>query len=78
MSVQLLTSSYVMKTASPVVILGDVSSNTGSCGKVMDEDTLPLGGGVWEKKMYFLYVAVHSLQTEGFHSGHKILIILHY
>lgn len=67
-----------MERASPVVILGDASSNTGSCGKVMDVDTFPVGGGVWEKKMSFFYVAVHILQTEGFHSGHKILIILHY
>lgn len=40
-----------MERASPVVILGDASSNTGSCGKVMDVDTFPVGGGVWEKKM---------------------------
>lgn len=39
-----------METASPVVILGDASSNTGSRGKVMDEDTFPVGGGMWEKK----------------------------
>lgn len=50
MSVQLLMSSSVMKTASPVVLLGDASSNTGSCGKVTDEDTFPVCGGVWEKK----------------------------
>lgn len=53
-----------MKTVSPVVILGNASSNTGSCGKVMDENTFPVGR-VWEKKMQFLYVAVHILQTEG-------------
>lgn len=39
-----------MKTASPVVILGHASSSTGSCGKVMDENTFPVGGRVWEKK----------------------------
>lgn len=39
-----------MKTASTVVILGDASSNTGSRGKVMAEDSFPVGGGVWEKK----------------------------
>lgn len=54
-----------MKTVSPVVILGNASSNTGSCGKVMDENTFPVGR-VWEKKMQFLYVAVHILQIEGF------------
>lgn len=40
-----------MKTASPVVILGDASSSTGRCGKVTDENTFPVGGRVWEKKM---------------------------